>query len=108
MREGSIVGVCLDMDLRAIGFFLDGEYLGVAFTQLPSRVIPCVSLYSPNDEVTLLPPIGSDTRRLPSHVHQIRQTSWITDVTTSRRNKDGWNPNRKRSSFVSKLDLLAS
>lgn len=54
-RDGDIVTIVLDMDQRTLQYVHNDEDLGIAFTDLPEKLLPAVTLNYLEDQVTLLP-----------------------------------------------------
>lgn len=54
MRPGDVVTVTLDMEARAVSFARNGKNFPTAFTSLPSKVYPALSLFGKHDCVKLI------------------------------------------------------
>lgn len=50
---GDVMTIVLDMDQRTLQYWHNDKDLGIAFTDLPDKVLPAVTLRVPKDQVSL-------------------------------------------------------
>lgn len=63
--DGDTIGLDLDMETRTLGIWKNGSWMGVAFSSLPSRLYPAISMKDPGSLTACFTPSSIPSRPSP-------------------------------------------